>query len=233
MAGIITEEIISHVGRPRNSVKFCKVCGIELTFENCKETKKGSGSLRSKCRDCEKEQDRARHAGKYRKKHKVLVGRGPLFTEQLNKRRMATQSAILIEKDGKQLIFYEDKICEECGGIIRYDEDTLERICEKCGLVDADQVIYNAPNDQFTGKLLKSYEKSRYGNMRIEVNRDSDHDIVQSKNSHLVFDDYQPSIAGGTFDPSYSKWYHKTLKNKRSKQSTSRIEDLLKRYKYA
>ena len=40
------DAICHAVGRPKNNVIHCKVCGIELSFFNCDETKKGSGSLK-------------------------------------------------------------------------------------------------------------------------------------------------------------------------------------------
>lgn len=208
MAGIITEEIIAYVGRPRNSVKFCKVCNTELSFENCRETKRGSGSLRSTCRDCEKEKDRAKHKAKYRIKHKRnRVSRGPAFTELLNKRRMAAQSAKFVKIDNKDFIIFEDKICEECGGIYRYDELTLERVCESCGIVDCEPVLWDAVGE-FTGRQITSTQKSDYA-ISYEINRDKEIDVRRANDDELVHDRYLPSLSGQSYDHSLQIKYNR------------------------
>lgn len=219
MAGIIEVDTICQVGRPKNSIKFCKVCGIELTFENCRETKKGSGSLRSTCRDCEREKDKARKKAKAPHKRK-RVSRGSHFTERTNRARMACQVTKIINIDHKDFIIFDDRICEECGGIYRYDEQTLERVCESCGLVDCEPVLWGAVGE-FTGRQLKSYEKSKY-DLSIEVNRDGQHKEVLTSNT-------------STYDKEYSAWYSKRLRNPRKgtqRPYEGRIKELLKIYNY-
>jgi len=124
---INNDTIHVHVGRPKNDNKFCE-CGVELTFENTRETKKGSGSLRSICKDCERYKDRASHKANYKKHPHKKVSRGPLFAERPNRVGMAAQNSIVVRVDGKHIKLFEDALCEECGGILRYDEH-LERVC--------------------------------------------------------------------------------------------------------
>lgn len=202
MAGAIETIDFVHVGRPKNEVKFCKVCGIELTFETARETRKGSGSLRSTCRECERQQDNERKKAKYKRKHRKLVSRGPAFSEKVNRVGMAAQSGRIEticrpDKEPKQIIVFEDSYCEECGGLIRYDE-RVERVCSECGLVDSLPVINNQPGSELAGRQLKSYEKTKY-DLALHANRDGEYDALGSDN-YSIFDKY------------YAKAYEKVLK---------------------
>ena len=203
---INNDAIHVHVGRPKNDNKFCE-CGVELTFENTRETKKGSGSLRSTCKDCERYKDRASHKANYKKHPHKKVSRGPLFAERPNRVGMAAQNSIVVRVDGKHIKLFEDALCEECGGILRYDEH-LERVCSECGLV-SESVLFDAPNTEFTSRQLKDYEKSRYS-LKIVVNRDKECDIRNSGNSHMVQDIYEQTISDGTLDPIVSNLHKKT-----------------------
>lgn len=167
---INNDTLYVHVGRPKNNNKFCE-CGVELTIENTRETKKGSGSLRSMCRDCERDKDRASH----RKKHsQKKVSRGPLFAERSNRVGMAAQNYVVRKGKDRRIMVFENALCEECGGILRYDEH-LEKVCSECGLVSEPITIFDAPNTEVAGRQLKDYEKSRY-DLRIIVNRDGECD---------------------------------------------------------
>ena len=84
------------VGRPRNIAKVCKVCGSELNFQTARETKKGSGSLRSTCLECERGKNRERAASAYVKKHTKKISRGRMFTERPNRFGMAVQDSEVI-----------------------------------------------------------------------------------------------------------------------------------------
>jgi len=205
------------VGRPRSNAKFCKECGIELDFCNARETKKGSGSLRSTCRSCESSRSSARYKARTitkPQKIKKRISRGPVFVERPNLIGMAVQSVICRENEEgsprhHHITFYlEDALCDECGGKIRYDKH-LTRVCESCGLI-GDQVIYGFLDMEFAGRTFTSREKSKY-DIKFLLNRDGEIDKQRAKNRNTVFNSYEPAIAVGTYSPEYKKYYRKSL----------------------
>ncbi len=160
MCAIIEEDIgnICHViGRPKNNASFCKDCGTTLSFENCRETSKGSGSLRKICLDCERKQNTSSRAakrkttatkaqvaiykrfltGKQRYLHDIRISTDPeSLHEFVNRANMAVQSPRIIKFWIEQWTFFSDSKCKECGGKIRYCPGTSEKVCENCGLID-------------------------------------------------------------------------------------------------
>jgi hypothetical protein len=234
------------VGRPKNTNGICKVCGIELNFENARETRKGSRSLRSKCLSCEK----AEAQSKYIKKGRKRVSRGPIFAERPNLIGMAVQrvkgvrlfskiaSDAICDKCGKNLIgfkhlkditIFQDALCDECGGIIRYDEH-IDRVCEKCGLM-GDQVIYGFLDMEYAGRKVKSYEITRY-DIDFHVNRDAEIDRQHSGNGNTVFNSYEPSPVARAFSLEYSKYYEKSLDVGKVPDYYDRIKKIKGRYRY-
>jgi hypothetical protein len=222
---IIIEENIGFVpigrpvGRRRSNAKFCKECGIELDFGNARPTKKGSGSLRSTCRSCESAKSNARYKARTSTKPKKItkrISRGPVFVERPNLIGMAAQRVIYHEIEGspRHIAYYQDTICDECGGIIRYDEH-IDRVCEKCGLM-GDQVIYSSLDMEYGGEKTKQHERSRY-DLGYIINRDSEFGRQHDR-------------AGK--DPSYTKYYKKSLDVGKVPDYYEAIQKIKGRYRY-
>ena len=132
----------------------------------------------------------------------------------------------------KYITTFHDKRCDECNGIIRYDEH-LNRVCSVCGLID-EITIFDEPNSEFTGRQWKSYEKSRYKKLYIHVNKDGEFDRQNADNANVVHDRYEPDLEGGTYNPVYSNYYKKNLEDpKRNKKYWNRINKIGMRWKDA
>ena len=234
-----------HAGRPKNTIKYCKVCNVELSITNTRETKAGSQSLRSTCIECERAKDRERKQGKYQKKphHGDKISRGPMFAERLNRVGMRAQTATIVQINTKKkekktdkivdfvkhVTVFTDMVCPECDGAIRYDEH-LERVCESCGLI-GEVVMYDQSNSEFAGRELTPSEKSKY-DLKIFANRDSEIDRQHSGDGNAVFNTYTLTPVAGTFDPQYSKYYKKSLNIVKIPDYYNKTESLKLRYQY-
>lgn len=67
---------------------ICKICGVKLTIGNCRETRKGNGHFRPKCKKCESEEKRVPEDERVRKKE----------FPQYDKQKRKTGESIFIER---------------------------------------------------------------------------------------------------------------------------------------
>jgi hypothetical protein len=220
-------------GRPKNNNKHCINCGILLTLANARETKTGSGSFRSLCRDCERKKEREHktplntererqnlvfnHAGRlvtlrilvrrlnWLHTKRRHISRGVYFTERLNVVGMRATEP-----------------CTACGGVMRYDEH-LERVCDTCSAVDT--TLTTLEDCEFAGRQLKSYDKSCYS-LRVVVNRDKEHDLRGGD------DDDQDTVYTRSCDIYYTLAYSKRSWRRRKKRSMANIHRLLRQYQW-
>lgn len=203
------------VGRPKSDHRFCKVCGEPLVLgENARETKKGSGRPRAKCKKCE-------NAGRYKRRNPkpaILVFDIPenseihaaraaanlpridritlkiscswrprharaIWFERLNPVGMVVQKSCnftTVEdwKEGlsreKSYPYYEDSICDECGGRIRYDSH-FERVCVVCGLVHGEHIAVTDSDMRGWSGVKQTEWRSKHG-PRLWWGRDAEHD---------------------------------------------------------
>lgn len=143
-------------------VEYCKKCGTELTDENRYTT--GFNAYRKICKPCIREYNKAKYIcnkqppsvcmrGKYRNALIIEFKGFHTRNEFLLIRRLQTKSSGIrtgYTSRANQRVEYaeesedattgdiirEYKItqCDECGGVVRYD-DYGDKVCEDCGLL--------------------------------------------------------------------------------------------------
>jgi hypothetical protein len=213
-------------GRPQSNNTHCKICGQQLIIGvNARETSKGSGRPRNKCTKCENagrykrrnpkptklvfdDNDRTitlKIAAKWQPRRTTTIS-----YERLNPVGMSAQIETpytKVEKwaevDGtdhyrrKTYFYYEDMVCDECGGIVRFDEN-YERVCEDCGLVHGTIEVTDADVRGWQRSIPLS-ENHRKNGPRFKINRDGEHDNDK-----------------GCADMMYRQLYSRRLKNRYS-----------------
>ncbi|GEM_PF-2676132 len=84
--------------------------------------------------------------------------------------------------------YYLDMVCEECGGVVRYDKHH-ERVCEKCGLVQGESIAPTDADMRGWGSVKETEWRSKNG-PRLWWGRDSEHDRRDADDSRQARDNY-------------------------------------------
>lgn len=132
----------------------CRVCGIELTPENAYQRKDTINHLHAYCKTHYLEIQKRRTARLKCSPYLYTVYRGVsakpfrVYFESLEEKRKFIQDRYVqsscehiaktvsdsdLRRDGCSASFGDPNVCDECGGILRYDSHGF-LFCEECGL---------------------------------------------------------------------------------------------------
>ena len=180
---------------------FCRECGVRLSRDNAYKNRKMGHGYRRLCKECDKKKrnvnNEKRGKVSYLKVKAINRAKYIVFTSYAEKHSFLTLRRLqsigvhppvghtsrlgqrvehIVEErnedTGELRRYYEETLCAECGGIIRFDDRGF-KVCVNCGLLAEIFTLSNELGPEPGHRDLRPYEYYSYARQDISSDEES------------------------------------------------------------